>query len=103
MYCYYACSAINIHWPNWAKQSVTTLQLSQMIFGLGILTTSYVKCPYDESLLVGGFAMYFSYFVLFAILFYDLYFNPNARPTGGKTGGTAAPGSPKPTKPRKVD
>lgn len=31
MYFYYACSALNIYWPGWARQSVTTLQLSQMV------------------------------------------------------------------------
>jgi len=76
MYFYYFCSALGIYWPDWAKQSITTLQLSQMIGGLSILGTAWIYCPYDKPLLIGGFLMYFSYFVLFAILFYDLYFNP---------------------------
>jgi len=69
MYSYYACSALKIYWPNWARKIVTALQLSQMVFGLGILTTVWVHCPYDPNLLMGGFLMYFSYFVLFLQFF----------------------------------
>jgi hypothetical protein len=85
MYCYYACSAMDLYWPNWARQSVTTLQLSQMVFGLAILGTAWVNCPFDAPLLLGGIAMYFSYFILFAQLFYQLYFVPKksgAKPKG---------------------
>jgi hypothetical protein len=100
MYSYYGCSALGILWPNWAKESVTILQLSQMVFGLLILGTTYVNCPYDEYLLLGGFAMYFSYFVLFAKLFLELYCRASQeRPAPGTT--TPA-GQPKP-KTKKVE
>jgi len=79
MYFYYTCSALKVMWPGWARQSITALQLSQMVGGLGILGTSYFTCPYDEPLLIGGFVMYASYFVLFAKLFYDNYLAPKRK------------------------
>jgi len=73
MYTYFMCSALHIKWPEWARQSITLAQLSQMFFGMGLVLMSIYFCPADPLLLFCAFIMYISYFILFAQLFYSMY------------------------------
>lgn len=79
MYTYYTFKALRFRIPRWIAMIVTTLQLSQMFFGLGINLTSYaVKnqgyyCQQSYDNIRYSFLMYFSYFVLFGYFFYTAY------------------------------
>jgi elongation of very long chain fatty acids protein 6 len=66
--------------------SLSSLQLLQMVVGMVVtVTASYKKftdastCNIDSANLKLGLAMYFSYFILFAILFHNLYIKPTPR------------------------
>ena len=71
--------------PRPVSMAITTLQLSQMIVGLGVNFYAYsVKssggnCDVPYKHLNMGFAMYASYFVLFAHFFYKAYFINNKK------------------------
>jgi len=78
MYSYFMCSALHIRWPEWARQSITMAQLSQMFFGMGFVIMSILYCPADTFMLTCGLVMYISYFILFAQLFYQMYLGPKS-------------------------
>ena len=86
MYLYYAIRASgHIRPPKWVNMLITSLQLIQMITGLWINTYIYINIVADPHFYCDGkiekdrvsiyltFAMYFSYFVLFAHFFYVTY------------------------------
>jgi elongation of very long chain fatty acids protein 6 len=81
MYSYYALKSLRFRIPRPISMTITTLQLSQMVVGLGVNFYAYsVKatggsCDVPYKHLHMGFCMYASYFALFAHFFYKAYFN----------------------------
>lgn len=81
MYTYFMCSALHWRWPNWARITLTMMQLAQMAFGVSVLLISIYKCPYYLKVNVTlGLLMYATYFYLFARLFYEMYLGPRQEP-----------------------
>lgn len=87
MYSYYAIRASGIlRPPIWVNMFITFLQLLQMFIGVivnvyvytGINTGWYCdgRAEYSASYVYWSFAMYFSYFILFAHFFYVSYLRP---------------------------
>ena len=94
MYMYYAASALKYRAPNAVKMCITLFQLSQMVVGVYIavyvykLKQSGVTCGITDSNMRLSFAMYFSYFLLFAKFFYDAYLKPKPkRPSKSESNG----------------
>jgi len=85
MYSYYTLRAMKIRVPNKIRMSITLFQLIQMV--IGCLINFYVYsvkkqghyCEVSVRNIGYSFAMYFSYFVLFAKFFYDSYINVPSR------------------------
>ena len=79
MYTYYALKAYGVRVPNRASLLITTLQLSQMVFGVVVSTMSYisyssgVECSLSLGVFYGSAFIYSSYAVLFAHFFYNRY------------------------------
>lgn len=96
MYSYYAMKALRFRSPNWVKMAITLFQLSQMVVGsyIGIyiyyLHKDGVQCSVTDNNLKASFAMYFSYFLLFAKFFYDTYVNPPRRSPKPMQNGSAS-------------
>lgn len=114
MYSYYFCTNIGLyHVVKHVAPLITFMQIAQMIFGMIILILVgyYVNtatrpvvggpeggrtfeegyhpesCYVDPANLKMGLAMYFSYFVLFAMFFYDKYIgNPDKKETRHQKG-----------------
>ena len=82
MYSYYAAAAYGVRFPQPIRQSITTLQIIQMVAGtlLTILSLSYCEGPdYPERVRLNlwiGLAMYFSYWILFTHYFRQNYATP---------------------------
>ena len=87
MYSYYAIRASGIFRPPiWVNMFITFLQLLQMF--IGVIVNLYVysktntgwycdgRAEYNYSYIYWSFAMYFSYFILFAHFFYVSYLRP---------------------------
>lgn len=85
MYMYYAVRASGLYRPpKWINMFITALQLTQMLAGVSIngyvyyLIRTGQTCDgfieTDTTFVYVSFAMYFSYFVLFAEFFYSAYF-----------------------------
>ena len=106
MYSYYAIRASGrLRPPIWVNMVITVLQILQMIFGVSINLFIYTKMSADSTWYCDGtvetsfsyvywsFAMYFSYFVLFAHFFWSSYFckSPTSKSHGLST--TVAPSS----------
>ena len=86
MYGYYALRVSRVvKLPIWVNMVITMLQLLQMIVGVAINIYVYMHIQTDwvcdgrleksYFYVLVSFAMYFSYFVLFALFFYDAYFS----------------------------
>ena len=81
MYTYYALRAMRVRMPRFISIMVTSLQLSQMVWGVSVcILTYFIKtsgqtCQQSYDNLTYGFAMYVSYFVLFGHFFYNAYIN----------------------------
>ena len=86
MYTYYAVRASGIYRPPiWVNMAITALQLLQMVVGLSVDTYVYINMTADPNWYCDGniernyftvystFAMYGSYFILFAHFFYVTY------------------------------
>jgi elongation of very long chain fatty acids protein 6 len=80
MYTYYALKAMRYRPPKTIAMVITTLQLSQMVVGCAINISAYqylenghVDCHITRRNINFSFAMYFSYFVLFARFFHKTY------------------------------
>ena len=93
MYFYYFLTSIGIR-PSWGK-SVTYLQLSQMVVGIAVQTATYFyviekhgtgkTCDVDPINIQAGFAMYFSYFLLFLkILLFKDYSHAKKKPDAAR-------------------
>lgn len=71
MYLYYAIQPFN-YWPRWIPSwLITLLQTSQMVVGTSVCIISLLykligrPCSFTNAAIYTGFAMYFSYFILF--------------------------------------
>ena len=80
MYTYYAARAMRFHVARWVNICITSMQISQMVFGLVINVAIYrVKtqggryCQQSFENLKYCSLMYLSYFFLFAYFFYVTY------------------------------
>ncbi|EFN75445.1 elongation of very long chain fatty acids protein 6 [Harpegnathos saltator] len=80
MYTYYALKAMRYKPPKAIAMVITTLQLIQMVIGCAINISAYqylegghVDCHITRMNIHFSFAMYFSYFVLFARFFHKTY------------------------------
>jgi elongation of very long chain fatty acids protein 6 len=80
MYSYYAVRSVGLAVPRKVAMAITSLQLSQMVVGVGVnVYAARVKgegqlpCDVSSHHLNLGFAMYASYFCLFAHFFYKAY------------------------------
>jgi len=88
MYSYYAVRASRVKVPKPLAMVITLLQLLQMVVGcwVNILAWRYKAagrdCSVSQTNLYWSFAMYFSYFILFARFFQQAYFS---RKTAQKT------------------
>lgn len=91
MYSYYALRASGrVRPPIWVNMIITVLQILQMVFGVYINFFIYNKMGMDSNWLCDGvvetsyfyvycsFAMYSSYFLLFAHFFWSSYFGKSA-------------------------
>nr|XP_002739877.1 PREDICTED: elongation of very long chain fatty acids protein 6-like [Saccoglossus kowalevskii] len=80
MYLYYAIRSTGYRLPVNIQISITIMQISQMIFGCGVLIYACVmkmagiRCDVSNLNLTCGGIMYLSYFMLFAHFFYKTYF-----------------------------
>ncbi|XP_024882190.1 putative fatty acid elongation protein 3, partial [Temnothorax curvispinosus] len=80
MYTYYALKAMRYRPPKAISMVITTLQLAQMVIGCLINISAYqylesgnVDCNITRMNIHFSFAMYLSYFVLFARFFHKAY------------------------------
>ena len=79
MYGYYALRARGVRVPKVAAMVITTLQLIQMVIGVGVTWYAWNEqnagrsCSVDRKTLVISFICYGSYFVLFANFFANAY------------------------------
>nr|XP_018898618.1 PREDICTED: elongation of very long chain fatty acids protein 6 [Bemisia tabaci] len=84
MYSYYALRAMKLSPPKAMAMLITSMQLAQMVIGCWVNYTSYQFIQQGQSCQVSNlniqlsFAMYFSYFVLFARFFYKAYISPRS-------------------------
>ena len=94
MYSYYAAAACGVRFSKPIRQSITALQILQMVAGtvLTVLSISYCTDPvdYPDRVILNlkiGLVMYASYWVLFVKYFADAYYfstpahpQPDAKP-----------------------
>lgn len=80
MYTYYALKAMRYRPPKAISMVITTLQLVQMVIGCAINISAYqylengqMDCHITRRNIRFSFAMYLSYFVLFARFFHKMY------------------------------
>lgn len=88
MYTYYAVRAAGYRLPRVISVVITVLQIAQMFTALGIFFYIYSrryfldeKLALDENVVVFGFLMYLSYFVLFVNFFYQSYIKAKPKAT----------------------
>nr|XP_002740724.1 PREDICTED: elongation of very long chain fatty acids protein 6-like [Saccoglossus kowalevskii] len=80
MYLYYAIRATGYRVPLKVNIVITSLQITQMVVGCGVLIYAYAMktkgygCDVSDFNLTYGGLMYLSYFILFANFFYHTYF-----------------------------
>ena len=85
MYAYYAVMATKLVWiPKPIAMLITTLQLSQMVVGIGvqialIYNVDTPDCKTSRNHILGGSLMYGSYFILFLNFFINTYFKPKPK------------------------
>lgn len=79
MYSYYALRAARFSLPRLASMVVTSLQISQMVIGLFVITAGFVvkvtnvTCQLSYENIAVAAAMYLSYLVLFLNFFHGAY------------------------------
>jgi elongation of very long chain fatty acids protein 6 len=79
MYSYYALMIAGFRAVVKIARFITALQIFQMVVGMGVIVyVIYAKyhgdvCLTHDAILKLGFAMYFSYFILFGIFYHDKY------------------------------
>jgi len=80
MYTYYALRSRGWRFPKWFPMSITCMQIAQMVVGCFIAIRVFIAkchgqfCQQTDSNLWFAFAIYLSYFLLFANFFYQAYF-----------------------------
>lgn len=85
MYTYYALTASGYRLPRWVNISLTTMQITQMLFGFYIhidcLRLKLTEQPCDVSMAVAlsGFSLYFLFFLLFMNFFIRTYIVPSSK------------------------
>ena len=94
MYTYYAVMAMRIRIPNFVSTFITTMQIVQMIIGVGVVYTLSTCYNVDNTTVYFGSVLYLSFFLLFAEFFYKRYFTkkPATSPTAQQN---STPKSPK--------
>ena len=94
MYTYYTLRALRFKVPRVINKVITTLQLSQMVLGLGIAIymrhtlVNGIPCATNWRTVKFSFLMYLSYFILFAKFFYDTYVKPKPMKKGDASSST---------------
>ena len=84
MYSYYAFRAMRFNIPKWVNMTITTGQISQMVFGIYVNCVAYFRkqrgqpCQVSDENIMWSFIMYGSYFLLFFHFFYKAYISPPA-------------------------
>lgn len=73
MYAYYAACAYGVRFGVATRQSITTLQILQMVLGIAIVVHNLVACNTLPTNYIFGLVMYVSYVVLFTKLYIDSY------------------------------
>lgn len=79
MYGYYAFRAMKFKIPKWVNVVITTLQLSQMVWGVYLNVFVFMaknagkSCAVSYNNVYWSFFMYFTYFLLFFNYFYHAY------------------------------
>jgi len=80
MYGYFALRAARFRVPRFVQQSITLLQLIQMIIGciVNVVVYQYKQdgytCMTPYSNIIFSLVLYFAYMILFAHFFYSSYF-----------------------------
>jgi elongation of very long chain fatty acids protein 6 len=86
MYGYYACRAMRFSIPRYVNMTITAGQISQMVVGIYINTSAYLKkqrderCDISDANIAASFIMYLSYFVLFLLFFLKTYIKNSMSP-----------------------
>ena len=89
MYSYYALRAMKVKVPKWVNIVITSLQISQMIWGIFLNLSVYTaknsgrSCNVTYQNLYAAAFMYFTYFLLFFNFFYKVYLK-NSRASAKK-------------------
>lgn len=92
MYTYYGCRALRFNIPKWVNIVITSSQILQMVIGIYINCTVFLKkqrgeeCDVSDKNLQFAFSMYFSYFILFFNFFYHSYISPKKNTTAEANG-----------------
>lgn len=73
MYSYYAACARGVRFSQTTRQSITSLQILQMVAGVSIVVHNMIVCNVNPIHNMFGLGMYISYFILFTKLFVDSY------------------------------
>jgi hypothetical protein len=79
MYGYYACRAMRFNIPKWISMCITAGQISQMVVGIYINSSAFLKkrrgldCGISDSNIAASFLMYLAYFLLFSLFFLRTY------------------------------
>jgi len=86
MYFYYLCSGLRIFWPQWARTSITVLQILQMFGGMAAIIHNLRHCPVTDGrdntpVYLLGLVMYTS----FAILFINFFIHDQCKPKQART------------------
>jgi len=78
MYTYFAFAAMEYRFPTWMRESITLLQVLQMVLGLLFVIHNIYYCNFHPFNLTCAFLMYLSYLILFVHFFYESYISPSA-------------------------
>lgn len=81
MYSYFALKACKVNVSRLIASFITTLQIIQMVFGLGLsVLSAFAKtkseCNISDDVIIFSLIVYFTYFVLFCQFFYNSYLAP---------------------------
>jgi len=85
MYTYYACSMLKMSWTRYFRQSITTIQIFQMFFGVYFILYNIQFCNTHPFELYAGLIMYLSYAILFIKFYVENYYSGSSKPSGPKT------------------
>jgi elongation of very long chain fatty acids protein 6 len=90
MYSYYAARAMKLRIPKWVNIVLTTLQISQMIWGIYItvfvISTKRAgrPCSVSNNNIIVNLTLYSTYFLLFSNYFYHAYLKKPSKSVGGQ-------------------